>query len=245
MIGVTELDDWWCFMNLCYLLVVAHPDDETLGAGGIASSLKESGNSFYSAIMSGFVEARKNRPSDEELLSDTAKSVSLLGMEEFFLGDFPNIAFNTVSHLKLVQFVESIILKTNPDVIITHHPSDTNNDHLHTSLAVQAAIRLFQRRSNVKPISELMFMEVLSATDWSVNAAMNQFVPNVFIEIGEEGIDRKIEDLNKYRGVMREYPHPRSPESIKALAAYRGSQAGLLYAEAFQSVFRRIGKEKK
>jgi LmbE family N-acetylglucosaminyl deacetylase len=232
-------------MSLSYLLVVAHPDDEALGAGGIAGVLKESGNSFYSAIMSGSVEARKRRPSDQELLSDTAESILLLGMEEFFLGDFPNIAFNTVPHLKLVQFVESIMLKMNPDVIITHHPADTNNDHLHTSLAVQAATRLFQRRSDVKPISELMFMEVLSATDWSVNAAMNQFMPNVFVEIGEDGVNRKIEALNKYRGVMREYPHPRSPESVKSLAAYRGSQAGLFYAEAFQSVFRRICKEKK
>jgi LmbE family N-acetylglucosaminyl deacetylase len=231
-------------MNLCYLMVVAHPDDEVLGAGGTVGVLKDSGNCFFSAIMSGAVKARDRRPSDEELLLDTAESSSSLGVEDFFLGDFPNIAFNTVPHLKLVQFVESIMLKTNPDVIITHHPADTNNDHLHTSLAVQAAIRLFQRRSDVKPITELMFMEVLSATDWSANAAMNQFIPNVFIEIGEDGVNRKIEALNKYRGVMREYPHPRSPESVKSLAAYRGSQAGLFYAEAFQSVFRRIGKEK-
>lgn len=39
---------------------------------------------------------------------------------------------------------------------------------------------------------------------------------------------------------MRDYPHPRSKESLKGLAAYRGSQAGMRYAEAFESVFRRI-----
>lgn len=225
------------------MLVVAHPDDEVLGAGGIAGVLKDKGHSFYTVILSGSVEARDRRPSDRNLLLDTAESISSLGIKEFFLGDFPNIAFNTIPHLKLVQFVESIMLKTSPDIIITHHPADTNNDHLHTSLAVQAAIRLFQRRSDVRPISELMFMEVLSATDWSSNAAMNQFSPNVFFEIGEEGVNRKIEALKKYRGVMRDYPHPRSAESIKALAAFRGSQSGLMYAEAFQSVFRRVSQE--
>ena len=43
-----------------------------------------------------------------------------------------------------------------------------------------------------------------------------------------------------YRGVTREYPHPRSKEDIKGLAAYRGGQSGSNYAEAFESVFRRI-----
>lgn len=82
-------------------------------------------------------------------------------------------------------------------------------------------------------------MEVPSATDWSVNKAMLQFSPNTFIEIGEVGIDIKLKALSLYRGVMRDYPHPRSYEAIKALAVYRGGQAGMKYAEAFESVFRR------
>ena len=82
-------------------------------------------------------------------------------------------------------------------------------------------------------------MEVLSATEWALNKAINQFNPNTFIEVGEEGIDIKINALSKYRDVMRDYPHPRSIEAIKGLAAYRGGQAGMFYAEAFESVFRR------
>jgi N-acetylglucosamine malate deacetylase 1 len=38
---------------------------------------------------------------------------------------------------------------------------------------------------------------------------------------------------------MRPYPHPRSKEALTGLAAYRGGQAGLKYAEAFQAVFQR------
>ena len=52
-------------------------------------------------------------------------------------------------------------------------------------------------------------------------------------------MEAKLEALAEYQGVMRPYPHPRSPEAIRGLAAYRGSQAGLVYAEAFESVFRR------
>jgi hypothetical protein len=36
---------------------------------------------------------------------------------------------------------------------------------------------------------------------------------------------------------MRDFPHPRSEEILKGLAAYRGGQAGLRYAEGFQVVF--------
>jgi len=54
-----------------------------------------------------------------------------------------------------------------------------------------------------------------------------------------EGLTKKIESLASYEGVMRHYPHPRSHEALTGLAAYRGGQAGLVYAEAFQAVFQR------
>ena len=125
------------------------------------------------------------------------------------------------------------------DIVITHHPADTNNDHLQTSLACQEAIRLFQRRTDVKPIKEFWFMEIQSSTDWAVNTGLNFFKPNVWVEVGEEGIENKVKALSMYRGVMRPYPHPRSNEAIKGLAAYRGGQVGYNYAEAYECVFRR------
>ena len=163
----------------------------------------------------------------------------MLGIKQMLRGDFPNIQMNTVPHLRMVQFIESAIEKTEPDIVVTHHPADTNNDHLQTSLACQAAIRLFQRRPEIKPIKEFWYMEVPSATDWSVNRAMRPFTPNTYIEVGKEGIQRKIDALSQYRGVMRPYPHPRSDEALLGLAAYRGAQAGVKYAEAFECAFRR------
>jgi len=82
-------------------------------------------------------------------------------------------------------------------------------------------------------------MEILSSTEWGLNTACRDYHPNTFVEINELGIDKKIEALSKYTGVMREYPHPRSKEALKGLAAYRGCQAGMNYAESFESAFRR------
>lgn len=70
--------------------------------------------------------------------------------------------------------------------MITHHPADTNNDHLQTSLACQEAIRLAQRRPEVKPLKEFWYMEVPSCTEWAINSAMKLFTPNCYVEVGLE-----------------------------------------------------------
>lgn len=189
-------------------------------------------------IMCTEAKARAFRPSDAKLEGDTDAAVSYLGVKRKFEGTFPNIEMNTVSHLKLVQFIEAAIRESEPDVIITHHPADTNNDHLQTSMACQEAIRLFQRRPEVKRVREFWYMEVPSCTEWAVNAAMNLFRPNCYVEVGKDGVEAKVKALSMYRDVMRPYPHPRSDEYIMGLAAMRGGQWGMEFAEAFEVVLR-------
>lgn len=223
-----------------YLLVVAHPDDETLGAGASIWKWANAGHTVDVCIMCTEAKARAFRPEDNELADDTNASNKFLGVNKIYEGTFPNIEMNTVPHLKLVQFIEAAIKVSEPDIIITHHPADTNNDHLQTSLACQEAIRLFQRRPEFKPLAEFWYMEVPSCTEWALNTAFNRFQPNTFVEVGKEGVEAKIKALSMYRGVMRPYPHPRSSEAIEGFAAYRGCQSGLNYAEAFEIAMRRI-----
>ena len=221
-----------------YLLVVAHPDDEVLGAGASMWKWCKNGDTVDVAIMCTEAKARAFRPSDAELEGDTDAAVSFLGVKKKYEGTFPNIEMKTVPHLKLVQFIESAIRESEPDIVITHHPADTNNDHMQTSMACQEAVRLFQRRPEVKRVKEFWYMEVPSCTEWKINNSMNTFNPNTFVEVGKEGVDAKIQALSMYRGVMRPYPHPRSAEYITGLAAMRGGQWGCNYAESFETVLR-------
>ncbi len=217
-----------------YLTVTAHPDDEALGFGGSSFVLTQKGNTVYNCILSGSVDARLHRPEVEELLEHTNNAQKFMGARSPILGPFPNIKFNTVPHLELVQFIEKVIENVQPDVIITHHPYDLNNDHYHTSKACQAAARLFQRRE-MKPLTGLYFMEIPSSTDWAFPVDGQNFVADTYIEIGEKGLDQKLKALHAYKGVMRPYPHPRSIESIQSLATLRGSEVGRMYCEAFQT----------
>lgn len=221
-----------------YLVVVAHPDDEVLGAGATIYKLIKEGHEVAVATMANHAAARANI--SDTLSQDQDNALKLLGVQKVYASDFPNIKMNVVPHLELVQFVEKCIEDFQAEAIITHHPSDTNIDHVMTSGAVQAAARLFQRKEGIPELKEFWYMEVLSSTEWSLDASANRFTPNCYVEIGQDGLDVKLKALAEYKGVMRPYPHPRSEEAISGLAAYRGCQAGCDYAESFECVLRRV-----
>lgn len=224
-------------MSNLNLVVVAHPDDEVLGFGAAGAKLVADGEVVQPIILCGNVDVRNHRPSDDELYQDMCAANREVGFEEPVLGSFPNIRMNTVPHVEIVQFIEKQIETYKPARIFTHHPGDLNDDHVQISKACLAAARLYQRRDDVSALQALYFMEILSSTDWAFPTTGENFIPSTFVEIGSEFLDKKIKALSHYRKVMRPYPHPRSEEVLRGLAAYRGGQAGLNYAEAFQLVF--------
>lgn len=223
-------------MTVKNLIVVAHPDDEILGFGATGAKLTSLGEVVQPLILSGGVTARQGRPDDDELAADISAANKMLSFNEPILGDFPNIAMNMVPHIHLVQFIEKTIEIFEPDRVFTHHPMDMNDDHRHVAQACLTACRLPQRKSPSKASPSIYYMEILSSTEWSFADAAVRFTPNVFVEVGDM-MDLKLAALACYRNVMRSYPHPRSIEALTGLAAYRGAQAGVNQAEAFQLVF--------
>ena len=219
-----------------YLFVLAHPDDEC-DVGGTIHKLVNEGHKVAVAIMASQAAARRDLSST--LASDEEQSMRILGVSKTYHADFPNIKMNTVPHLELVQFLESCIEDWKADAIVTHHPTDVNNDHSTTSYATQAASRLFQRRENIPPLRLLLYMESTGATEWSLDSSSSRFTPNYFVEIGKKGLEVKKNAIRAYGSVVRPFPHPSSTENCEGLATYRGCQSGCEYAEAFECVFRR------
>jgi len=216
------------------LSITAHPDDEVLGFGATAAKLASEGHRVVNCILSGKVDVRQFRPELEHLNRHILEAQHIMKCDTPIIGDFPNIRFNTVPHHELVKFIETAINDIQPDIIFTHFPHDLNDDHKQVSYACQAAARLFQRKK-CKPLQALYFMEVLSSTEWGFPVHANTFAPDTFVEIHSQFLELKIKALEAYTGVMRDYPHPRSYEVLKGLAAFRGSQAGLDYAESFKT----------
>lgn len=98
-----------------YLVVVAHPDDEVLGAGASIRRFTREGNQVAVATLVNHAAARHNLSS--HLSEEQEKARALLGVEKSYAADFPNIKTNTVPHLELVQFVESCLMDYEPDIV--------------------------------------------------------------------------------------------------------------------------------
>lgn len=218
-----------------YLFVLAHPDDEC-DVGGTIHRLKKEGHKMAVAIMVSQAAARRNLSSTLE--SDEEQSMRILGVDNVYHADFPNIKMNIVPHIELIQFIEKCIEDWEANAIVTHHPTDVNNDHVQTSYAAQAASRLFLRKENIPPLRLLLYMESTGATEWSLDSSSSRFTPNYYVEIGKEGLEIKKKAMKAYGSVVRPFPHPSSTKNCEGLATYRGCQSGCEYAEAFECVFR-------
>ena len=79
---------------------------------------------------------------------------------------------------------------------------------------------------------EIRTFETISSTEQSPYTERFIFKPNYYVGITDVW-DKKIQALDAYKNELGSFPHPRSLESIEALAIKRGTEAGLSKAEAF------------
>jgi LmbE family N-acetylglucosaminyl deacetylase len=84
-------------------------------------------------------------------------------------------------------------------------------------------------------VVEILAFEVPSSTEWNFGPGGAKFNPNVFVDIAAT-IEVKIEAMDAYSTESRAFPHPRSPDALRARARHWGAVAGLEYAEAFELV---------
>jgi LmbE family N-acetylglucosaminyl deacetylase len=219
------------------LIVVAHPDDEVLGCGGTIAKHALQACDIRCLILGEGITSRytqQKKVIQEELRHlklEAEQSAEILGIKKIIFKNFPDNRFDTVPLLTIVKAVEEIKEQIKPDVIYTHHQGDLNIDHQMTFKAVLTACR----PTKDETVKEIYSFEVPSSTEWNSPNTRNYFMPNVFVDITET-FDKKIEALQAYKSEIREYPHPRSPEAVRAIAMRWGSTVGYEAAEAFELI---------
>lgn len=224
-------------MNKKILVVAAHPDDEVLGCGGTIARLAKEGHTVYIAILGEGITSRYERreEADKRLIEDLqARSHAVgkyLSTKEVFLFNLPDNRFDTVPLLDIVKMVENQIDKLQPEIIYTHCGGDLNIDHQITHRAVLTATRPLDGC----PVKEIYAFEVPSATEWAFGQFEPAFRPNVFVDITET-LEIKIQAMQLYESEAQPFPHPRSPEALRAIARRWGSTVGLEAVEAFQLI---------
>lgn len=219
------------------LIVAAHPDDELLGCGGTATRLAREGHSVYVAILGEGITSRHSRREDADALAlnklkDCSRRVAdLLGAKELSLHGLPDNRFDSLPLLDVVKIVEKLIERWRPTAIYTHHGGDLNVDHQIVSRAVLIATRPVEDH----PVRELYMFEIPSSTEWAFQQLSPVFKPNVFVDI-EKTLSVKLDGMRLYENEARSFPHPRSAESLTAIAQRWGSVVGRKAVEAFEAV---------
>ena len=84
-------------------------------------------------------------------------------------------------------------------------------------------------------VKHIYSYETLSETGWDVPNVTNEFIPNVYSDIGCY-LKKKEEAMRMFTTQLANYPNPRSFEAIRALAMYRGATVNVEAAEAFSLI---------
>lgn len=210
------------------LIIAPHPDDETLGAGGTLLKMKGMGYETFWVI---FTKASEEiRP--KEWLQKREKEIKLVA-KEYGFSDVFELGFTTTRLdmypiADLVKSVSRVIDRVKPDVVFLNYPYDVHSDHRIVFQACASALKSF-RADFVK---EIFCYETLSETEQGGMFKERVFLPNTYVDITRY-FERKKEIMSIYKSEIGNAPFPRSFEVMEALARFRGSFMGVVFAEAF------------
>lgn len=222
-----------------FLTVAAHPDDETLGAGGTMARLAAMGHEVWICILSEGVTARHRHV--ERQKECAIRAADILGAAKVVFCELPDQRLDALPLLEVITPIEKCIGELRPEVVFTHFGQDANQDHRTVFQATLVAARPVEGTS----VERLLCYETASSTEWAPPFPGSVFSPSVFVEISST-LSTKLDAMRSYEathtGEVRPFPHPRSYEAIEAYARRHGAAAGVHAAEPFMLV-RQVHRE--
>jgi LmbE family N-acetylglucosaminyl deacetylase len=194
------------------LAVGAHPDDVELGCSGALALHKMNGDKVYVLVLtkgeaSGDVEVREK---------ECRRAADILGADGLFFGGLEDT--NVHDGRETIDVIEKVIDEIKPDIIYAPTHKDTHQDHRNTGYATLSAGRRCK-----------MILSYEGAS------TQRDFTPQVFVDIKKTfELKKKVtrvfgSQLNNHRG-----GYGLAVKGIEGLAKYRGYQAGVDVAEAFE-----------
>lgn len=209
------------------LVVSAHPDDETIGAGGtLARHVAQGDEVYWCVVTEGY-----NPPWPDNVLSEARRQIyavqKCLGIKRVSLCGFPTVKLNAVPNIELTAALQAVVDHTMPDIVYTTPYCDVNLDHRIVCEATIVATRPLPGST----VKRLLSYEIAPTTRFG----LQPFAPNVYADISKF-LDKKLEAMKCYRTELRESPHPRSLEGLELFARERGLGIGVEAAECFQLI---------
>lgn len=215
-------------MGETILVVAVHPDDETLGCGGTLLRHAAAGDTLHWLIVTAmtspaFSAERIIRRNDE--IGQVASAYGFAGIHQ--LG-FATTRLDTIPDADMVAAMSAVFSTVKPSVVYLPFRGDVHSDHRKTFAAAYSCTKSFRHPY----VRRVLMMEALSESEFAPALPGETFVPNVYRDIGTV-LERKIDILRMYQDEVAPAPFPRSVETVRALATFRGAVAGCIAAEAF------------
>lgn len=190
------------------LAIGAHPDDIELGCGGALLAHRRRGDSVAMLVMTTGERGPQDSRSRIQEQEDAAK---LLGAGLYW-GGFQD--GEVPEGRSTVDAIQSVLGEIGADVVYSHSPRDTHQDHRAVGAATLAAARRFCR---------VLLYEAPTSQGFS---------PSVYVDVAQL-VEAKLDLLRAHVSQVLKNGLV-DLEAVEAQARYRGFQARIRHAEAFQ-----------
>ena len=209
------------------LVFAPHNDDEVLGVGGTIARFAKEGHDIYVCAVTG----RESYEPDRIVMQEAKAAHALLGVKETIFLRFTAVTLTGVSRAEFNGRISEVVNQISPSIVFIPFSGDIHADHQEVNKACLVALR----PPYCPSVKQIYAYETLSETEWNEPLTQNAFVPNTWIDISTE-IEMKEEAMLCYQSQLKDSPHPRSLETIRALAKVRGNTVNVDYAEAFMLI---------
>ncbi|KRB28397.1 GlcNAc-PI de-N-acetylase [Mesorhizobium sp. Root695] len=211
------------------LLVIApHPDDEVLGCGGTIARVAAEGGEVHVAVVTRGCPPAFTEDMTERVRCEAKRAHACLGVRQTHWLDLPAAQISQTPHSTVNATLQALLQEVKPDTLLIPFVGDVHMDHQLIFLSSLVAARPTQSHY----ARTIMAYETVSETNWNAPYVTPSFVPNVFLDI-EATLERKLEAASMFGSQMKNFPHERSIETLRALAIVRGTAVHLRAAEAF------------
>jgi len=204
------------------LVVGAHLDDAEIACGGTMARAVASGHEVRMLTLTHSAFNRYDGTvlrTRDQAREEAKVAAEILGVKDMEVLEYPTLDLPYDS--EVIGKVEAHIDAFQPDMILTHWPHDTHQDHRRGALATLSASRWYPSLALYEPMMP-------------AGRSYVGFRPQLYVDVSDF-FERKMAALKAHASQYQKFGEAWI-QAVEARSRFRGYEIGVAYAEAFEAV---------